>query len=100
MACFVTNDPSIQDIILINVVHAMGFWRFNNDLIIETIMIEFFLVFSTLLEKFQAIVSFDLRYVQVINISKKKKEKNATKSLLACWEKRRAPWCKSAFGAT
>ena len=23
------------------IVHAMGFWRFNNNLIIETIMIEF-----------------------------------------------------------
>ena len=54
--CFVTNDPSIQDIILINVqiVYAMGVWWFNNNLIIETIMIEFFLDFSTL-EKFQTV---------------------------------------------
>ena len=34
------------------IVYVMGFWRFNNNLIIETIMIEFFLDFSTL-EKFQ-----------------------------------------------
>ena len=36
------------------IVHVMGFWRFNNNLIIETIMIEFFLDFSTL-EKFQTV---------------------------------------------